>query len=81
MTEAPEFSGKTIVIDCRELEPPEPMVRVLEAVQKMADNEAVLMVHRKYPRLLIPRLDEMKLSHRLIEESDDLVKLLIWKEA
>lgn len=57
------------------------MVRVLATVQDMADDEAVLMIHRKYPRLLIPRLDEMKLSYRLIEESDDLIKLLIWKEA
>ena len=43
---------KTKILDCRELEPPEPMVRVLEAVEELQENETVLMIHRKEPILI-----------------------------
>ena len=73
-------SAKTIIVDCRNLEPPEPMVKVLEAVHDMRSDEAVLMIHRKMPRLLFSKLDELGFSHEVIEETDGLVKLLIWKD-
>ncbi|MDT8316797.1 MAG: DUF2249 domain-containing protein [bacterium] len=74
------FSGKIIVVDCRELEPPEPMIKVLEAVNNMADDEAVIMIHRKMPRLLFSRLDELGFSHEVTEESEGFIKLLIWRD-
>jgi len=63
-----------------ELEPPEPMVKVIEAVNNMAAHEAVLMVHRKMPRLLFSKLDELGFSHEVTEESEGLIKLLIWRD-
>ena len=75
-----QFSGKIIIVDCRELEPPEPMVKVLEAVNNMAADEAVLMIHRKMPRLLFSKLDELGFSHDVTEESEGLIKLLIWRD-
>lgn len=75
-----QFSDKIIIVDCRELEPPEPMVKVLEAVNDMAEDEAVLMIHRKVPRLLFSKLDELGFSHELTEETEGLVKLLIWRD-
>ena len=73
-------SRKIITIDCRDLEPPEPMIQVLEAVHLMGDDEAVMMVHRKRPRLLFPRLMELGLKHEITEEDENLVKILIWRE-
>lgn len=81
MSDLREKFGKTITVDCRELEPPEPMLKVLEAVSGMADDEAVLMVHRQVPRLLLPRLDQMGLRYELTEEIKGLIKLLIWRES
>lgn len=75
-----QFSGRIITVDCRDLEPPEPMVKVLEAVNDMAPDEAVLMIHRKMPRLLFSKLEELGFSHDVTEESDGLIKLLIWKD-
>ncbi len=69
-----------VTIDCRDLEPPEPMVRVLEALHHLAAHEAILMIHRKFPRLLIPRLKELSVSHEVTEEDEGIVKILIWKE-
>ena len=74
-----KFSGKIIIVDCRELEPPEPMVKVLEAIHNAGSDEAVLMIHRKMPRLLFSKLDELGFSHEVTEESEGLIKLLIWR--
>lgn len=73
-------SKKIISIDCRELEPPEPMVKALEAVQLMKGDEALLMVHRKVPRLLLPRLRELGLNFEVKEDHPDTVKLYIWRD-
>ena len=70
---------KIITVDCRELEPPEPMVKVLEAVEKMGKEEAVLMLHRKRPTLLFPRLKEKGLEFELTEKEDESIELLIWR--
>jgi len=68
-----------ITVDCRDLLPPEPMVKVLEAVEKMGRDEAVLMVHRKKPALLLPKLKEKGLDFELTEKDDERIELLIWR--
>ena len=70
---------KIITVDCRELVPPEPMVKVLEAVEKMGKDEAVLMLHRKKPTLLFPRLKEKGLDFELTDKDDENIELLIWR--
>lgn len=70
---------KIITVDCRDLLPPEPMVKVLEAVEKMGRNEAVLMMHRKKPALLLPRLKEKGLDFELTEKDSEGIELLIWR--
>lgn len=76
----PSDSKNIKTIDCRDMEPPEPMVKVLEAVHVMGEDEAVMMVHRKIPRLLFPRLDQLGFKYEISEESEELVKVLIWRE-
>ena len=71
---------KIITVDCRELEPPEPFVKVLEAIEAMKEDEAVLMIHRKKPRLLFPKLKEKGLSFSMNEASDESIELLIWRD-
>ena len=70
---------KVITVDCRELVPPEPMVQILEAIEKMGNDEAVLMLHRKKPNLLFPKLKEKGLDFELTEKNEDNIELLIWR--
>lgn len=44
-------------IDCRELAPPEPMVKVLEAVQQLGSGEVLRALLPREPRFLFPELD------------------------
>lgn len=67
------------IIDCRELFPPEPMERVLEAVESLGDDNAILMVHRKEPIPLYPKLEERNCVHETKTTDDGTVHVLIWK--
>jgi len=70
---------KVITVDCRELAPPEPMIKVLEAVERLGPEEAVLMLHRKRPAPLLSRLEEQGLAYSLKERENGDTELLIWR--
>ncbi|MBF0238001.1 MAG: DUF2249 domain-containing protein [SAR324 cluster bacterium] len=75
-------SGNQIIltIDCRELLPPEPLVRVLEALNVLEENQTLRMLHRQKPCLLFDKLDERKLRYHLTEFEDGSIELDIWKD-
>ncbi len=66
-------------IDCRALLPPEPMELVLEAVELLDESSAVLMIHRKEPFPLYPKLEERDCMYEIKKPSDGTIQLLIWK--
>ncbi len=71
---------KIITIDCRELLPPEPLVKVMTSVEHLKNDEAILMLHRHNPCSLFPKLEERGLKSELKEFEDGSVEILIWKE-
>ena len=50
---------KWITLDCSLMEPPEPMLRVLEQLDRLKQGEGIKMLHRMKPRLLFPKLQEI----------------------
>ncbi len=80
MTNIIKNNRTVITIDCRELVPPEPMIKIMEAVTQMKDNEAILMLHRHSPRHLFSKLEGKDLKYELKEFEDKSVEILIWKE-
>lgn len=67
-------------VDCRDLQPPEPLVKVLEEVETLEEGEAVLMIHRQMPKLLFPELSERGLAWEVTKQEHGEVEILIWKE-
>jgi len=80
MTDYIKDSRKIITIDCRELLPPEPLIKVMQSVENMKDDEAILMLHRHNPCSLIPKLEGRGLKSEIKEFEDGSVEILIWKE-
>lgn len=76
---APE-SGE-IVLDVRGLEPPEPMVRTLAALEKLALGDTLIQVNVRVPRFLLPKLEERGFRYEILEESNEKVRLAIRHEA
>jgi uncharacterized protein (DUF2249 family) len=75
---AEELSG-ALTIDVRGLEPPLPMMRVLERLDTLAEAEQLEVIHDRRPVFLYPRLDERGFVHETDEPGPGLVRIRIRK--
>lgn len=57
-----------VVLDVRGLEPPEPMVRTLAALEALPAGKTLLQINVRTPQFLLPRLDELGFSHEIREQ-------------
>lgn len=68
-----------ISIDVSELIPPEPMMKILGALEELPDGGQLTVHHVRRPMHLYPRLDEMGYAHTTTELAADKVQLVITK--
>ena len=66
-----------LVLDVRGLEPPLPMVRVLERLDTLAPGETLLVVHERRPVFLYPQLDQRGFAHETDEPEPGVVRIRI----
>lgn len=69
--------GDVVILDVRGLEPPEPMVRTLEALAELPRGKTLVQLNVRVPQFLIPRLEEQGFTYEVREQSADLVRLFI----
>ena len=72
---------KWIPLDCSLIEPHEPMLRVLEQLDRLKQGEGIKMLHRMKPRLLHPKLQERGWNLKVIEHTPDQIEVRIWQES
>ncbi len=81
MSEKPKIAeSKILTIDCRELQPPEPLVKVMEAVNKLKSDQAIKMLHRHEPCSLFQKLEQKDLKYQVQKHDDGSVEILIWDD-
>lgn len=68
-----------ITIDVSELVPPEPMMKILGALEELPDGGQLTVHHVRRPMHLYPRLDELGYPHITTELAPDKVELVITK--
>lgn len=73
------FENNLVTIDVRHLEMPQPMLTILEALEKLTDEKALFVYHKRIPVFLLPELEERKFTYRIKEISDNYVQMLIFK--
>jgi uncharacterized protein (DUF2249 family) len=73
--------SRTVTIDVSDLVPPEPMVRILEALEQLNPGEALLVNHVRRPVYLYARLDELGYRHETRELGPNQIVLRILKPA
>ena len=66
-----------VVLDVRGLEPPEPMVRTLAALEALPEGGTLVQVNVRAPQFLLPRLDEMGWQYDVREQGDEFVRVFI----
>lgn len=69
-----------VIIDTRDLEPPEPLERVLAAVHDLAPQSVICMKHRRDPCLLYPILDKLGFTHHIQCQTEDSYEIFIWRK-
>lgn len=75
-----QISGNLQEIDVRELPMPLPMQTILNTLEGLKEEDALLVHHKKVPLFLLPELDDMGLAYRLRELETGEVQLLICRE-
>ena len=71
------IEGDVIVLDVRGLEPPEPMVRTLEALATLQPGKTLVQLNVHVPRFLLPQLDQRGFTYEIRAQAADLVRLFI----
>ncbi len=69
--------GDVIVLDVRGLEPPEPMVRTLEALAELPRGKTLVQLNVRVPQFLLPKLAERGFTYEVREQGPDLVRLFV----
>ncbi len=69
----------TLTIDVSELVPPEPLVRILTALEELPEGASLLVHHVRRPMHLYPRLDELGYRHETRDLGPGRVEVLIEK--
>ena len=66
-----------IILDTRELEAPEPMTIVLDALSELDENTSIKMIHRIEPLMLYTTLTNNNLNYKVVPK-DDEISIYIW---
>jgi uncharacterized protein (DUF2249 family) len=69
--------GAAVLIDVRGLEPPEPMVRILEQLDVLVPGAVLEVLHERRPMFLYPQLEERGFLHETDEPAPGLVRIRI----
>jgi uncharacterized protein (DUF2249 family) len=77
---APAPPARTVTIDVRDLEPPQPMAVVLERLDTLADDEQLAVLHSRRPLFLYPLLEERGFVHETEEHAPGLLRIVIRRE-
>ena len=66
-----------VEIDNRGLQPPEPMVRILEALTNMGDGDELVALMDREPMLLYPELERRGYDWEFLE-GEEFHRIRIW---
>jgi uncharacterized protein (DUF2249 family) len=72
--------ARATTIDVRGLEPPEPMVQVLEAIERLEAGDTLVVIHERRPVFLYPQLEERGFRHETEEVAPGLVRIVIRRD-
>ncbi len=66
--------------DVRGLDPPLPLVRVLELLDQLAPGQRLVVTHERRPMLLYPQLEQQGFTHQTEEVGPGEFRITIWRE-
>lgn len=67
-------------LDNRGLKPPQPMIRTLEALEKLEDHQSLTIINDREPLFLYPELDERGYTYETVPLEDGTYEITIRKK-
>lgn len=74
-----KFNEEVFELDVRNLEPPEPMIKILEILPKLSDDTILLVHHHREPLMLYDKLIERGYSAVTNKIEENYYKIVITK--
>lgn len=74
-----KYNGRTEYLDVSKLEMPLPMVKVLEKLSAMNEDQGLLVVHRKIPHFLFEELEDLSYDAAFHKKADEEVNIFIFR--
>lgn len=68
------------LLDVSDLEPPEPLVRALEAVKGLSDKQFLHLKHRRKPCLLYENIEPLGFESETRDGGGGMCEVFIWKK-
>ncbi len=72
-----DWPPATTFLDNRDLQPPEPMVRILDALEHLGPGEVLQAINEREPIFLYPELELRGAAIQVRKQEDGSVRLLI----
>jgi len=68
-----------MILDNRGLEPPQPMMRTLSALETLGENEVLTIINDRRPMFLYEQLEELGFKQRTEPQNDGSFKIEIFR--
>lgn len=68
-----------MILDNRGLEPPQPMMRTLAALETLGENETLTIINDRKPMFLFEQLDEQGYRYKTEQQKDGSYKIEIFR--
>jgi tRNA 2-thiouridine synthesizing protein A len=68
-----------MILDNRGLEPPQPMMQTLAALEKLSDDETLTIINDRRPMFLYEQLEELGYQQRTEQQEDGSFRIEIFR--
>ena len=75
--DAQESDADVVILDVRGLEPPEPLMRTMAALEQLPAHATLLQINVRTPEFLLPLLEERGFTYHVREQEPGLVRVFI----
>jgi len=73
-------TSQEVLLDLRELEPPEPFVQSLAALAQLAPMQYLHLVHHREPAMLYPELAPRGFVSQTGAQGNGLFHIMVWRQ-
>jgi len=74
-----KLPGKLITLDVSELEPPQPMIEILQKIQELGPKDVLEVSHHREPVPLYSQLEEAGFAHSIEKLGENRFRLRVWR--